>query len=259
VIQPLVRTLPVSHAKYGVSMLLNRFTAGADLPFPKDHCSWRRIVSHDLRNRLLTDHVRSQADEDPLDVYARALDDAPPWLSPLEKQLHLDLRFHLPNDMLVKVDRMSMAHSLEVRVPILDLEVVETCLAIPTLSKRRGKKGKLVLKDMLRSDLPPELVERRKAGFLIPLERWLQRDWQPLVASILTEEFAAQTGAFHWPALNGVIQDHAAGRADHAYALFALLVLGIWWRIWISREIAADPRRPTAAPIKISTLPQSSA
>jgi asparagine synthase (glutamine-hydrolysing) len=258
-IRPLVRHLPISHRKYGASMLLNRFAAGAELPFPKDHCSWRRIVSPELRNRLLTSQIKSTADGDPLDVYARVLEDAPDWLSPLEKQLHLDLRFHLPNDMLVKVDRMSMAHALEVRVPFLDLEVVRTCLAIPPAHKRAGKRGKLVLKEMLRPDLPPELVERPKAGFLIPLERWLQRDWQPLLNSVLTREFAEQTGAFHWPVLEGLIQDHASGRADHAYALFALLVLGIWWRVWVTGEMAAETRRPAAAPVRISRLqPESS-
>ena len=255
VFRPLVQRLPTSRTKYGPAMLLQRFVSGADLPFPKDHCSWRRLVSDDLRPRLLTKHALSQAEPDPLDLYAAELDDAPDWLTPLERQLHLDLRFHLPNDMLTKVDRMSMAHSLEVRVPFLDLEVVQTCLTIPPVWKRHAGRGKRVLADMLSADLPASLVNRRKSGFLIPLELWLRREWKPLLDSVLTSEFAEDTGAFHWPVLQQMLQDHADAKADHSYALFALLVLGIWWRMWITRETPPTPNRVESADLRVVHVP----
>lgn len=259
VIRPLVRRLATSDRKYGWSMLLKRFIAGADLPFPRDHCSWRRYLSADLRTQLLTPEFLSNACEDPLAPYANALDDAPDWLTPLERQLHLDLRFHLPNDMLVKVDRMSMAHALEVRVPLLDLEIVETCLAIPPRHKRRGKHGKLVLKNLLSPELPRHLVQRRKSGFLVPLERWLRNEWQPLLRSVLTEEFAAQTGMFRWTALQRLLQDVSAGRFDHAYTVYALLVHGLWWKMWISRELPRRVNSPPAAVVKVIRLKDSEA
>ncbi len=166
----------------------------------------------------------------------------------------MDMRFHLPNDMLVKVDRMSMAHALEVRVPFLDAEVIETCLAMPSNEKRRGKKGKLPLRRLLQNDLPAELIDRKKAGFLSPIEDWLQGPWQPLLRDLLNEEFADQTGAFQWPVLREMIDDQAARRADHAYPLFALLVLAIWWKIWINQEWPVESNRPAATPTKIHRL-----
>ena len=180
--------------------------------------------------------------------YAAAIADAPPWLQPLERQLHVDFRFHLPNDMLVKVDRMSMAHALEVRVPLLDLEVLRACLALPPQWKRRGRRGKIVLRRMLAADLPPEVVERRKAGFLVPLEAWMQSAWQPLLRQHLTEQFAADSGLLCWPVLQEMIECQAARREDYAYPLFALLVLALWWRIWITGEMPVASLRPQAVP-----------
>jgi len=254
-IEPAARRLPVSTAKYGAPSLARRFVAAASLPFPLDHCSWRRIVPADLREELYAPSFRQQLTADPLQCYADVLEDAPDWASPLEQQLHLDLRFHLPNDMLVKVDRMSMAHSLEVRVPFLDLEVVAACLAMPPECKHRRGRGKLPLKALLAKDLPPELVHRKKGGFLAPIESWLRGPWQPLVKELLNRDFAEESGLFSWPALARMIADHAAGRGDHAYPLFTLLVLALWWETWLTGATAPQPqRRRSAAPVKVHRL-----
>lgn len=254
VITPLVQRLPASEKKYGWPMLLRRFVAGAEhLPL-RDHCNWRRIVPAEMHGALYSDRFKILADGDPIGEYAGMAGDAPPWLTPLERQMHADLRFHLPNDMLVKVDRMSMAHALEVRVPFLDLEVVKTCLAIPPACKRQGKRGKLVLKKMLERDVPRDLIERRKAGFIVPLERWLRSDWAPLVREFLTERFAAESGLFAWPKIETMIRRHQTGASDHAYALYALLVLAIWWRMWMTDEPLPTIRRPAARATRIHRL-----
>ncbi|MBM4000000.1 MAG: asparagine synthase (glutamine-hydrolyzing) [Planctomycetes bacterium] len=257
ILGPLARRLPLSRGKYGASMLLRRFVDAAERPFPFDHCGWRRMVSSDLRRRLLTPERLAALPPEPLAPYADALAGAPDWLDPLARQLHLDLTFHLPNDMLVKVDRMSMAHALEVRVPWLDREVVRACLAMPSGHKRRGNKGKMVLAAMLHDDLPPAILRRRKAGFVMPLEQWLRCEWQPLLRSALTAEFAHQTGAFQWTCLESMIDEHALGRGDHAYALFTLLVMGIWWRVWITGETRRSVRRPDAAPTQVHRVVRS--
>ena len=178
------------------------------------------------------------ADRDPISMYASSISDALDWLSPLEQQMHVDLKFHLPNDMLVKVDRMSMAHALEVRVPLLDLEVVKVCLAIPSQEKRQRGRGKRPLRRMLTGDVPDDLLQRKKSGFLIPLERWLQHEWQPLLKQYLTAEFAEASGLFRWDVLHQMIDDQQRRRADHAYPLFAMLVLGIWWQMWMTETIS---------------------
>lgn len=255
-IAPLVRALPVSDAKYGAANVLRRFAAGAEEPGLRAHCSWRRYVSAELREELYSDRLkRAVAGEDPIGRYAAALDDAPDGLSPLGQQLHVDLRFHLPSDMLVKVDRMSMAHALEVRVPFLDDEVVRTCLAIPSDRLRRGKQGKLPLRRLLQEDLSPRIVNRKKAGFLVPLERWMRREWQGALRERLTIEFAEESGLVRGTTLERMLDEQASGRGDWAYPLFALFTLAVWKALWIDRSRPVQLVRPAnAAPTRIARL-----
>ena len=181
----------------------------------------------------------------------RHLDDAPEWLTPLEQQLHVDFRFHLSNDILAKVDRMSMAHSLEVRVPLLDLELVKTCLRLPPDIELRGGTTKYVLRRSLEGVLPPRLLRRKKTGFIVPLETWMRGPMLPLIRETLSERLLRDMGLLSPDYLGTMIDGQASGRRDYAYSLFTLLVLGIWWRIWIERSLPAQcVRRPDAAPLR---------
>lgn len=242
IIQPLVNLLPPSDKKYSTSMFAKRFVAAAHHPFPHDHCRWRQMFSnHDKAELYSPEMQQATKNNNPFERYAETLDDAPEWLSPLEKMLHIDTRFHLTNDMLVKVDRMSMAHSLEVRVPLLDLEFVKNCLVTPPAHKHQGKKGKLALKSCLEEALPRSIIERKKAGFVIPLEAWFRGPLLPMLRDIVSPEFLKETGLFNVQQVEKMINDHVACRKDYAYQLYCLLIFGMWWRIWISRSIAEKP------------------
>lgn len=230
---PAMNLIPNSTAKYSSKMMLGRFLEFAGNEAPRDHALWRSMVAPQLRTQLLRRPLLHEAD-DPWSDYTDILQESPDWLSPLEQQLHMDLRFHLPNGLLVKTDRMSMAHGLEVRVPWLDQEVISACLALPTVWKRKGKNGKRVLKQLLSNDLPKPLIHRRKSGFVIPLEAWMRNAWQPLLRTHLTERFAEETDLLNWPVLSKMMDDQRDGRADHAYALYTLLILSIWWQTWIT-------------------------
>lgn len=251
----LIRSMPTSTAKYGAVAKARRFLDGASRPFPYDHCSWRRYLSAEQREAVYTEAYRTLTREDPLDDYAGVLRDAPGGLSDLEQRLFLDFHFHLPNDMLVKVDRMSMAHGLEVRVPFLDLEVVRACAGIPSAFKRRGRDGKRVLKSILERDLPADFVRRKKAGFLVPIEKWLRGEWRELLKQTLSRNFVESTGMLHYGPIESMIRQQAGGRADLAYPLYALFIFAIWWRIWISREIPPALRRHSAKPVHVVALP----
>jgi asparagine synthase (glutamine-hydrolysing) len=172
--------------------------------------------------------------------------------------LYGDLRFHLPNDMLVKADRMSMAHSLEVRVPLLDLELVRFCFSIPEDLKLRGRRGKYLLRRSLEDALPPDILRRRKAGFVVPVESWMRGPLQPILREFLSESALANTGLIRPKAAQAMIADHARGRRDHAYELFTLLVWSLWWRIWIDGSLALRCVTPAAAPVTIRRLTASS-
>jgi len=249
-LEPLITRLPPSQRKYGWPQLARRFVEGAGQPWPRDHASWRQILTPAQKLRLYSSLWQTVGVLDAIGQYASAADDAPDWLTPLERQLHMDLTFHLPNDMLAKVDRMSMAHALEVRVPLLDQQVLATCLAIPPEWKLRGQ-GKWVLRQLLAADLPPDIVRRKKSGFLVPLESWLAGAWQPLLRESLTPQWAAETEAVRWEELRTMLDAQRAGKRDYAYPLFTLLMFSLWWRMWISRELPQPPSTVSAAPCEI--------
>ncbi len=253
-IAPAVGALPPSRRKYGLAMLAKRFVEAAEQPGLRSHCSWRQIFSPGEKELLYGPRMRTvAAGEDPIGLYAASLDDAPAWLTPLEQQLHLDLRFHLPNDMLAKVDRMSMAHSLEVRVPLLDLELVKTCLRLPPSMKLHGGTTKYVLRRCLEDVLPRRLLHRKKGGFIIPLETWMRGPLLPLIRETLTPRLLADMDLLSPERVATMVDAQVSGKRDFAYQLFALLILGTWWRIWIQRSLPVQcVRRAHVAPIRFA-------
>jgi asparagine synthase (glutamine-hydrolysing) len=258
IVEPIVRRLPASMSKYHWTAFARRFVDGAQQPYPLSHCGWRRMISHELGNRIFATNKFDFGDTTALNRYASTLQDTPEWLSPLEQQLHMDLRFHLPNDMLAKVDRMSMAHSLEVRVPFLDQEFIRTSLDIEATAKHNGKKGKLVLRNLLSKDLPSSIVDRPKSGFVSPIEKWLANEWQPLLRDYLTADFCDQTEVLRWVEIERLIAKQATGKFDYAYPLFVLLVFAVWWKVWIAQTDLADPQRPVVTQAKlILRIPQT--
>jgi asparagine synthase (glutamine-hydrolysing) len=234
-VRRIVDGLPASDRKYGMSMLARRFFNAADQPWPRDHASWRLMLD-DGYNRSLCCDDNSLALERSLSQYTATLDDAPPWLGVMGRMLHMDLTFHLPNDMLVKVDRMSMAHSLEVRVPFLGKKVIETCLSIPDRWKEPRNGVKSPLKEAMRWQLPKSILRRKKTGFLIPISNWLRTSWRENLRTCLTKRFCERTRFLRWEGVERALREHASGEKDHAYPLFTLLVLALWWERWLDGE-----------------------
>jgi asparagine synthase (glutamine-hydrolysing) len=251
-IAPLVRALPVSTRKYGLAMLARRFIEGAEEGTLRDHCSWRQIVSSRNKQTLYTSVANSGWDA--VGRYAATVEDAPDWLTPLERQLHVDFRCHLPSDMLTKVDRMSMAHALEVRVPLLDLEMVAACLRIPGALKLNGRRTKHVLKQVMTGVLPADVVQRRKQGFVMPVERWMRNEWRPLLNEHLAPAVIGRIPLLRPERVTNMVQRHAAGQEDFGYHLFALLVLSLWWQVWMERTLTVGGGRASASPTTIHRI-----
>jgi asparagine synthase (glutamine-hydrolysing) len=146
----------------------------------------------------------------------------------LDRQLRTDVSLALPDDMLVKVDRASMAHGLEVRVPFLDHRVVEHALALPTGRKLRGRGSKPALLDVFGASLPRVVRRRRKAGFDAPLTGWLRGPLRELVRDVLDPRRVAATGVLDPSRVTQLIDAHESGSADHAWRIWSLLVLCDW-------------------------------
>ncbi len=147
---------------------------------------------------------------------------------PINRALYADLRIYLADDILQKVDRMSMATSLETRAPFLDTDLMELVFSMPGTLKVRGGERKYVLKQALKGVLPDRILTRRKEGFSIPMKQWLRRELQPLMRDLLSPERIARRGLFMPAEVTRMMDSHVAGRANYAHQLFSLMVLERW-------------------------------
>jgi asparagine synthase (glutamine-hydrolysing) len=138
----------------------------------------------------------------------------------------LDVETYLPGDLLLKADIASMAHSLELRSPFLDHDVLALGLALPDRLKTRGREGKVALRRAFAAELPPQVAERGKSGFGVPLGRWFREDLRELSRDLLVRD----RGWFRADTVTRLLDEHESGRADHGHRLWCLLMLELWVR-----------------------------
>jgi asparagine synthase (glutamine-hydrolysing) len=148
---------------------------------------------------------------------------------PLEQFVHADLALNLPSAMLTKVDRASMAHSLEVRVPMLGAAFVSWALSVPTSMKMRGNVGKYVVKQAVAPWLPEGYVNRPKRGFAIPLTEWFAGDFGSFARELWQDSGFRQAGYLSPAAIDAVFEQHRTGERDHGRFLYALTIFCLWW------------------------------
>jgi asparagine synthase (glutamine-hydrolysing) len=154
---------------------------------------------------------------------------APASRDPVENLLYADTVVRLPDDMLTKVDRASMAHSLEVRVPFLAHTFVDWAATVPVALKLRGWTGKYLVRKAVAPWLPPGVLDRPKQGFAVPLDRWVRGDLGRYAESLWRDSGAAAAGYLAPRALEGLFREHRDGRADRSQMLYALAMFALWW------------------------------
>ena len=152
--------------------------------------------------------------------------------APFDRMIRSDLSAYLPGDLLVKADMASMANSLELRSPLLDVNVVEWGLSLPHKYKIKGFETKHILKDVARSLVPSELIDRPKMGFGIPRAEWLRTGMKKLVTDLLTDTTAKQRGWFSSIEVKKAIDTHMAGE-DKDNLIWPILMLELWARTWL--------------------------
>ncbi|MBI5711343.1 MAG: asparagine synthase (glutamine-hydrolyzing) [Candidatus Eisenbacteria bacterium] len=161
---------------------------------------------------------------------------------PLDRMLDVDLRLWLPDDLLMKMDKMSMAASIEARVPLLDHPLVEWAARLPDRYKVRGYQGKVLLKRLARKLVPREVVDRPKVGFTVPLAPWFRGPLRDLLCDTLLGPSCLQRGYYDPAVLRAYVEDHVRGRRDRSRELWTLLTLELWHRAFVDEA----PRRPRA-------------
>jgi asparagine synthase (glutamine-hydrolysing) len=221
--------LPPSDKKKGLINTVRRFTQGlASAPSEIAHYRWMTFCDAGAKRRLYAPALQSALVNS--DVYApirRHLrgahtDDR------LNRQLYADLQVYLNDDILVKVDRMSMATSLETRAPFLDMDVMELAFSMPGHLKIRNGERKHVLKRAMGDLLPESVLTRPKEGFSIPMKTWLRGEWAPMMQDLLGPEPVGRRGWFEPTEVTRRVGEHLAGTHNHAHQLFSLMVLERW-------------------------------
>ena len=209
--------------------MAKRFLESTLLPPFEAHCYWNGAFSEAQKRELL-------AFEPDLAWGVEALFDAGQSLGKLNRFLWFDQRYYLADDILAKIDRMSMAHSLEVRPPFLDHEIVEFAARLPEHLKIRGRRQKYLLKLLMQDKLLPEIIRRKKIGFDIPAHDWLRRELKPLLLEVVNPSTMAQTGLFRPEVVERWMRAHFEGEVNIGFHLWGLLILFLWMKKWEIRS-----------------------
>ncbi len=230
-LEPWMRGLRPRPEKKGLTNKLIRFAEGLGHDSQLEHARWRLFAGAELQNRLLSPEARRQL-ELPLGNHIAHLMQEAGARPPLDRNLYVDARSYLVDNCLVKMDRMSMACSLEARVPLLDHDLVELAFRVPPELKVRNRETKVLLKKAAVRHVPHDCVYRPKEGFSIPIKHWLRDELRPLMEDLLSRERIGREGIFEVSEVERLKQEHLDGRANHSHVLWSMMVFEDWGRRW---------------------------
>ena len=215
--------------------LAKGFIATAEMSPDERYRSYLQVLGRETVNSLLCAPSTAFAADSLTQAFAAAgsQDD-------LNRMFAVDAETQLPDDLLLLTDKMSMAVSLECRVPLLDHELVELAAAMPASIKVKGGRLKHLMKDSLSDLLPADILDRKKRGFGTPMGAWLKRELAPVLKELLSPRVVAQRGLFRHDVIAGLMNDHEANRSDGTDALLSLMNLEIWSRIYLDRREPGD-------------------
>ena len=234
-LRPLIERLPASTASASsLDYKAKHFVRGAALPPLERHAVWKTIFSPSQRADVLNSECRGAID--PLALLRPSYAESE-GAERLARIMSLDLDVFLVEDMLVKTDRASMAHSLEVRVPFLDPVVCDLALSLPDRHKVRGLTKKRLLRKALAPLVPDEIVTGRKQGFSMPVGAWLRGPLQPFAREILSPAQVRRQGFFRPEGVTGLLERHVAGKQDLSRQLWSLLAFSLWYDRYGARTI----------------------
>lgn len=231
-IEPIVNKLRPRASKKGLINKAKRFIEGAAQSPELEHCRWRKFLDEDTRDLLFTNDashsLRTPSDAHIVELFERAGD-----RTDLDRSLYVDVKSYLSDNILTKVDRMSMAVSLEARVPYLDKDLVELAFRVPDKLKVRKRTTKVLLKEIAARHVPAGCVYRQKEGFSIPIKNWLGTQFRPLMEELLGSSRIKDAGLFNVATIEILKQQHLSGLANHSHVLWSLIVFEAWRDKWL--------------------------
>ena len=238
IIEPLVNLLPVKTKNLSFDFKARRFIKGMKYDEVARHHIWFGSFTPEEQEQLLTEDARARSSGDIYREARRLLEEDCDAENTVERMQSLDTRLYLAEDILTKVDRASMAVSLEVRAPFLDQHVAEYAASLPLSYKLRGRTSKYILKRAVRDLLPTFVTRRAKKGFGVPVAEWLKGKLRPLARDLLSMERLRRGGLFNAELVTRLQDEHERGVANHRKLLWTLLMFELWHESFIE-----TPRR----------------
>lgn len=215
--------LRASNKKIGLDYKLQRFLYGSLLDERSSHVFWNGTFSRDQRRQLMLSHDDSHM----LKLLATI-----PAIGDVRRFMAFDQAWFLPDNLLAKVDRMSMAHSLEVRPAFLDHRIVEFAASLPANHCIHGRTLKRILRHLMKDKLPQSILAKKKQGLDIPVHDWLRGHLRPLLLDTLSRKRVEESGLISWPHLESLINLHMQRKANYGYHLWGMLMLFLWIEQW---------------------------
>jgi asparagine synthase (glutamine-hydrolysing) len=232
VLRTLLRTLsgpiPVSHDKLSLDFKIKRFLRGAEHDVPVSHYKWREVFSDSEKRELFEDGAGLQERYGPSwDLFSRHFVLA--GGDELNKLLSIDCAFHLPDDLMIKNDRMTMAHSLEARVPFTDLRLFEYLARLAGSWKLRRFTLKYLLKQAMKKDLPEEILRKKKIGLEMPYSKWFFNEFRELMLDCLAPARLRRIPFLNPPFVEKIIAEHLGKKRDRGRELWGLVNFSVWY------------------------------
>lgn len=236
-VSPILNSMPPTEKKKGLINKAKRFDEGMRLPRDLQHTRWMIFLQEIEKSKLYSDDMRENLNG--YDSYGHIRNyftKAEHTNDQINRQLYVDIKSYLVDNILVKVDRMSMATSLEARVPFLDHRFVEFAATIPSAMKLKGKSTKYLLKKAMGDLLPNEILTRGKEGFSIPIKNWLKTDLKDLMMDVLEPSKVKREGFFNPEYVEKLKDEHLKDKENHSHRLWSMMVFGIWQDIYLRSE-----------------------
>ncbi len=231
-----VRRFPETTKSRDLINWARRFVDGALLSDFERYIYWISFLEKEDAEKIYTDSVFDQLKgHDARSIHKNYFDNTFSR-DYLDKIFYLDVKSYLADDLLVMADRMSMANSLELRVPYCDHKLLEFAASIPVKSKIGGYRLKRLFKDAMAHTLPPEIIGRKKQGFMIPVGRWLKDELKDMTMDLLSEANVKRRGYFNYEYIRQILQEHYGDRRNHCDKIWSLLTFELWCRIYMDKR-----------------------
>jgi asparagine synthase (glutamine-hydrolysing) len=227
--------LPDQEQKKGPLNVMKRFIQGGLLAEEGGHMRWQYFGMPGQDAALFSDELRRAITADPFAPIRHQVTRCNSS-ERLDREIYVDLKYTMPESLLMKVDKMSMAHALEVRVPFLDYQFVEFCATIPGDFKLKGFTTKAIFRSAMKGILPDAILRRGKQGYSLPIKNWLRQELREYMTELLTSS-PLMKQAFNLTYIQRLISEHQEYRANHNHILWALINLAVWHRMFVETRV----------------------